>query len=65
MITQYPLQAPVSCCPGEYYTKEALAAMTRYHKYTCVRFVPWVVEETKLEYGLPAESHVTITKGKG
>ncbi|KAL8570787.1 hypothetical protein ACOMHN_006937 [Nucella lapillus] len=48
-----------------YYINEAKVAMTRYHKYTCIRFVPWVLEETMTKYGLTEESHVTITKGDG
>lgn len=51
-------------CPGVYYRDEALAAMTKWHKYTCVRFVPWVKGETKQKYELTAEWHVTITKRK-
>ena len=54
-----------SRCSGVYYRKEALAAMTKWHKYTCVRFVPWVEGETMKEYGLTKEWHVTITKGDG
>ncbi|XP_076465481.1 uncharacterized protein LOC143297173 [Babylonia areolata] len=50
---------------NEYYRFEALVAMTRYHKYTCIRFVPWVLEETKAKYGLDEESHITITKVDG
>ncbi|KAK7096823.1 hypothetical protein V1264_003881 [Littorina saxatilis] len=47
---------------SDYYVKEALAAMTKFHKYTCIRFVPWVKEVTKAKYDLSLESHVTITK---
>ena len=42
---------------------EVLAAQTRWHKYTCVRFVPWVEGQTTKLYGLPDEGHVTFTKG--
>ena len=52
-------------CTGVFYRDEALAAMTKWHKYTCVRFVPWLEGETMQKYGLPKESHVTITKGDG
>ncbi|XP_076465381.1 uncharacterized protein LOC143297094 [Babylonia areolata] len=39
--------------------------MTKFHKYTCIRFVPWVPGETMAKYGLTEESHLTITKGSG
>ncbi|KAL8570785.1 hypothetical protein ACOMHN_006935 [Nucella lapillus] len=49
----------------EFYRREALAAINRWHKYTCIRFVPWVLGETRRKHGLTEESHVTITKGDG
>ena len=64
-VFQVCIRCSTLCCPGLYYRKEALAAMTKWHRYTCVRFVPWVKEETRQKYGLPKESHVTITKGRG
>ena len=64
-VFQVCIRCSTLCCPGLYYRNEALAAMTKWHKYTCARFVPWVKGETMKEYGLTKEWHVTITKEDG
>ena len=41
---------------------EVMAALTRFQRYTCARFVPWSENATRLEYALPDESHVLFDK---
>jgi hypothetical protein len=41
---------------------EVFAAMRKWEYNTCIRFVPWVAQQSIIDYGLPDEGHITFKK---